>query len=143
MANLGLVDVIVVAFVWTPDDHDNKVLFSVETKVVDGRPEKMPIFSEPLGKVDGREEAHGDESLRLTRSSNLISPHMSLMSSAVRSSFLLSPLSHIPPRCHREDRQAPTCINASPLTTLLSETTQEDCRGLAARGIFLQVLSRI
>ena len=51
--DLGLVDVIVVAFVGTSYRHDHKVLFSVQTKVVHWEFEEVCMFIKPLGEVDG------------------------------------------------------------------------------------------
>lgn len=52
---------VVVAFVRSPERHDHKVLALVETKIVYGGFQQMRIFAEPLGKVDGRENRHGDD----------------------------------------------------------------------------------
>ena len=58
--DLGLVYVIVVPFVGTPNRHDNKVLLSVQTKVVHWRFEEVCVGTEPFGEVDGRGKNHGD-----------------------------------------------------------------------------------
>lgn len=59
--DLGLVYMIVVPFVGTPDRHDDKVLLSVQTKVVHRGFEEVCVGTEPLGEVDGSVKNHGDD----------------------------------------------------------------------------------
>jgi hypothetical protein len=59
--DLRLVYMIVVPFVGAPNRHDNKVLLSVQTKVVHRGFEEVCVGTEPLGEVDGREKNHGDD----------------------------------------------------------------------------------
>lgn len=49
---------IVIAFIWTTDSHDYKVLLLIQTKVVYRRLEEVAIGLQPLWKIDGRAEGH-------------------------------------------------------------------------------------
>jgi len=50
--NLGLVNVVVVPFVWTSDEHDDKIFSVVEGVIADWRLEQVSVLLEPLGDVD-------------------------------------------------------------------------------------------
>ena len=59
-SDLGLIDVIIIAFVRAPDDHDSEVLARVDTEVIDRRLQEMAIFVQPFGEVERRRERHSE-----------------------------------------------------------------------------------
>lgn len=57
-AHLGLVDMVVVAFVRPTDDHDHVVRARVQAEVVDRGLEQVPVLLQPLWEVDRRCDRH-------------------------------------------------------------------------------------
>jgi hypothetical protein len=56
--NLGLVHMIIIPFVRSPNGHHHEILLSIQTKVVYRGLEKVRISFKPFGEIDWGEEAH-------------------------------------------------------------------------------------
>lgn len=51
MTNLGLINVIIISFVWSSDSHHNKISSSVKAEVVHRGPEEVGIIGQPFWQI--------------------------------------------------------------------------------------------